>query len=388
MRKPFFSFDRDLTSEHLFEKLPKQEQTLLNDFETHIKASAGELRAKAHIVEIIRLREITGKSLFSLDDKDLDYFVSVLRNSGFSDHTKNKIKGFVSRFLKWSYKNWSEVFNELKVLKLNSSPERKKKITEKELISEEQIMKLLEAEPTLYWKTFLIVQAESAMRTTEARKLCWSQIDFQDDGFTTLNIPSKKNRDGSIKVKPIIVKKATKFLQELKKQQDQFGIKTDFVFPSPRDPNKEISKAVNLWFNQLCKKVLGRPSYNYILRHSKGTHLQEKVRKGELSKDNAVQFMRHSERVFDRTYSHMDEKAIIALMKKQIYNTKELTAEEKGRVKELEEEIENQKKEVAIQKIRESLLFQKLMNKISDKEFKEEWEALEQTEIIMNTPKK
>ncbi len=338
-----FIFTKELTSESIFQKLSNNEQKLISDFKIHIKASAGEQRAKGHIVEIIRLREITGKSLFDLNDKDIDYFASELRTSGFSDHTKNKIKGFISRFLKWHYKNWSELFCELNVLKLNSSPERKKKITQKELISEEQIMKLLEAEPTLFWKTFLITQAESAMRTGEIRNLTWSNIDFQDDGFTVINVPSKKNKDGSIKIKPVIVKKATKFLQELQKQQRLFEIKTDFVFPSPQNPNKPISKGVNIWFKNLCKKVLGHDSYNYILRHSIGTNLQEKVRKGEMSKDNAVQFMRHSEKVFDKTYSHMDEKAIIALMKKQIYNTKELTTEEKNN---LQKQIDSQNKKM------------------------------------------
>ncbi len=41
--------------------------------------------------------------------------------------------------------------------------------------------------------------------------------------------------------------------------------------------------------------------------------------------------MRHSEKMFDKVYSHMDKTQIKQLMKKQIYNTEELTEEQKNK---------------------------------------------------------
>jgi integrase len=153
-----------------------------------------------------------------------------------------------------------------------------------------------------------------------------------------LNIPSKKNRNGTIKVNPVVVKIAGRFLKELQEQQTKFNIKSKWVFPSPQDPNKNASNNVNRWFNSLCLRVLGRSGNNYLLRHSKGTELQKKVREGTLSKDNAVSFMRHSPEMFDKVYSHMDKDDIKQLIKKQIYNTQELTKEEKDEIKKLQEE--------------------------------------------------
>ena len=184
-----------------------------------------------------------------------------------------------------------------------------------------------------------MTQSEGGLRTGECRMLKWDMVNFEDDGFTTLNIPSKKNRNGTIHINPVVVKIAGNFLKKLKEQQDKLEIKTPYVFPSPYDSNKPISKGANLWFSDLCKKVLGHTSYNYILRHSKGTQLQKKVREGVLSKDNAVEFMRHSEKMFDKVYSHMDKEDIKALMKKQIYDTKKLTTDVKH---ELEIKIETQ----------------------------------------------
>jgi integrase len=336
MRKKFFSFENKLTSKSVYDSLPKKEQEHLNKFKDYILISAGKLRAEAGITEVLRFKVITGKSLFNLDLEDLRYFLKELQESDFANHTKNKIKSYIQRFLRWGFKDWSEKFNEFEDIKINTKAQRKKPITSKEMISEEDIKKLLEAEPSLYWKTFLITQAEGGLRTGEVRNLTWDMIDFEDDGFTTLNIPCKKNKQGTTEIKPVVVKIAGRFLKKLKEQQRKYDIKTKYVFPSPQDANKPISKAVNLWFNSLCKRVLGHSGYNYLLRHSKGTELQKKVREGTLSKDNAVEFMRHSEKMFDKVYSHMNEENIKQLIKKQIYNTKELTKEENNKIKELE----------------------------------------------------
>lgn len=339
-----FSYDNKTTSKKLYDKLNKQEREHLDKFRDYLLISASPMRTEEAIREVLRFKVIIGKTLFDIDLEDLRHFLKELKTCDFADHTKNKIKDFVQRFLRWGFKDWSIRFNEFSDIHINTDAQRKKPITSKEILTHEQIMKLLEAEPTLYWKTFLITQAEGGLRTGEARALTWDSVKFEDDGFTTLSIPSKKNRNGTIKINPVVVKVAGKFLQELKDQQDKYEIKSKYVFPSPYDPNQPISKGANLWFNKLCKKVLGRPSYNYILRHSKGTELQRKVREGTLSKDNAVEFMRHSDKMFDKVYSHMDTEDIKQLMKKQIYNIEELTEQDKKEIAELKEEIKGLKK--------------------------------------------
>lgn len=331
----------EITSQELYNKLSKKEKDILKKFKDYIMISASEGRADESAREILRFKEVTNKPLDKYNLEDLRHFLKELKQSGFADHTKNKVKGYVQRFLRWNFKDWSQRFNEFEDIKYNSEAQNKKKIDKKVLLTEKDIEKLLEEEPSLYWKTFLITQYEGGLRTKETRELEWKNIDFEDDGFTTLKIPSKKNKHGTIKINEIVVKTSGKFLENLKKEQGKREIKTKWVFPSPQDPTKPISKSVNLWFNNLCKKVLGRPANNYLLRHSKGTQLQEKVRKGELSKDNAVEFMRHSQKMFDKVYSHMDKEDIKQLMKKQIYNTKELTKEKKH---ELELKLEQQQK--------------------------------------------
>lgn len=341
-----FEFNKNLSKENLFNSLPKEDRETINRFKDYVLITAGEKRTDEGIREIVRFRFVIGKPFNEIDLEDLRYFLKELKGSDFGDLTKNKIKDWVKRFLRWNFKDWSERFNEFYDIKTNSDAQRKKQITDKEILREKEVNQLMEAEPTLFWKTFLITQFEGALRTGEARKLRWAEIDFGDDGFTTLNIPSKKNKHGTTIINPVVVKIAGNFLRELKRQQDKFEIKTPYVFPSPQNLNKPISKAVNQWFKGLCKRVLGRDAHNYLLRHGKATELQEKVRTGTLTKDNAVEFMRHSEKMFDKTYSHMDRNDIKQLMKKQIYDKIPLTPEENDRIKTLNNEVETLKRQM------------------------------------------
>ncbi len=330
MDNGWFSFDRKTTSKEIYISLNQNEKDIIDTFKDYLLISCSPIRADEGIREVLRFRKITGKELNDINKRELEYFLKELKQGDFADHTKNKIKDIVQRFLRWKYKDWSERFNEFRDIKINTFAQNKKEINSKTLLSMQDVKKLLDAEPYLFWQTFLITQYEGALRTLEVRSLEWDMITFEDDGFTILNIPSRKNTHGSTKINSVVVKIAGNFLERLKKQQDKYEIKSKFVFPSPQNPNKPISKSVNLWFSNLTKKVLGRSCNNYLLRHSKGTELQKKVRKGELSKDNAVEFMRHSEKMFDKVYSHMDKEDIRQLMKTQIYNTKELTEDKKN----------------------------------------------------------
>lgn len=364
MRELWFNYGESITSIELYENLPKEEQEVLDRFKDYSLITASKDRAEEGVREVLRFKKITGK-LLDADLEDLRYFLKELKRSSFADYTKNKVKNYIQRFLKWKFKDWSVRFNEFEDIKINGDAQNKKPITSKTLFTPEQVELLVEKEPSLYWKTFYSVQYEGGLRTKETRTLEWSNVSFEDDGFTTLSIPSKKNKNGTIKVNPVIIKTSGNFLKRLKEEQEKYGIKTKYVFPSPSNPNQYISKTGNIRFKKLCKEVLGREGNNYLLRHSKGTELQKKIREGTLSKDNAVEFMRHSQKMFDKVYSHMDKEDIKHLMKKQIYNTKELTSKEKSEISKMKERMDNMEKEMNV--VKKRLLVQCAINSISNK---------------------
>ena len=245
-------------------------------------------------------------------------------------------------------KIYSKELNEKKFdeLVIAASTGKYKEIS-KEVIKKEDFERLIKNEPSLYWKTFLSTSWFGALRTGEARTLLWERVKFEDDDYTTLEIPCKKNRNGTIKMRVIpIPPEATFFLKELKEQQRHSGIKSNWVFPSPHNPNKPISKSANLWFSNLTKKVLGVSHNNYLLRHGFGSSLKTLVKEGKMGKDNATEFMGHSEKMFDKVYSHMDKDDVKEMMKKQIYNFEYETPEKKDKIKDLEKENQRVKKEM------------------------------------------
>jgi len=353
----WLQFGKSVSSESVFKELPLEEQEILKKWKENLLTSASENRAKEGIKEILRFRKIIGVPLNNISHEDIIYFLNELKNSGFGDLTKNKIKSFIKRFLKDTFKDWTIRFDNLKIIKLNKKASRKNPITSKDIISKEELEMLIKEEPKLFWKTFLAVQYFGCLRTIEARSLLWESVEFEDDDFTTLTIISKKNPDSSPEERTLpLPSKVTYFLKELKKRQEKGGIKTKWVFPSPINHKKYISKSVNLWFNKLTKRVLGRAITNYVAtRHSYGSELRKMVKNGNLSKDNAIEFMGHSERMFEKVYSHLEKKDVKELMKKQIYNFEYLPEEKKHKlvneIKELNKRVgEMEKKNVIIVK--------------------------------------
>jgi len=337
MRTKLLGFTKDKSSQYYFNKLSQEEQGILNKFKDKLLISASPQRSVSVVNEVLRFKYMIGKNLNEIVLEDLEYYLKEIKESSFSDHFKNKIKGFVQRFLKWNYKDWSERFEGFEDINFNSDADRIKPITHKDVLTEKQMAKILETEKNLYWKTFLIVQYEGAYRTGEVRKLKWSDVTFRDQGFTDVKVSSKKNRNANEKFRELPLEKSTKFLTALKKQQKAEGIKTDWVFPSPINPNKHISKAVNSWFKKLTEKALGDPIYNYILRHTRGTELAVLVHKGVIPKSLALKFMGHSERMFDRVYSHVKESFLKKEMQDKLYDFEYMPEEKKH---ELEKKIE------------------------------------------------
>jgi len=303
-----------------FNKLRNADRAILDNFERYCLISANSARAKKYKTNVLRFLLMVEKKVDDINLEDLRDFLVVLKNSDFSDYYKNDIKGYIQRFLKWHFKDWSERFDNFEDIKFNSDAQRKVPITDKDIPTKEEVELLVKEETFIYWKTFLISQYEGALRTLECRKMKWDDLDMEDPELYWLDVSSKKNKNSTDKerIAPPLYQ-SVYFLNELKKWQKKNGIKSPYVFSSRRDPNKFISSSsVNKWFSRLTKKVLGRPLHNYLLRHGKGEELHKLVRENKLSEDNAVQMMGHSKKMFNKTYSHANKKEVKKILKKQV----------------------------------------------------------------------
>ncbi len=384
MRKKFFSYG-EKTSESIYKKLSKAEKQTLENFKDYLLISASLERSTEAQREILRFREITGVFLDKITLEDLRYFLKELKASEFADNTKNKSKGYVQRFLRWNFKDWSSRFDNFEDVKYNSDAQRKKPITSKTILTKEEIEKIMKTEPMLFWKTFFIVQYMGGLRTGETRKLKWSDVSFDDDDFSFIKVSSKKNKNATAKIREIpLGPDATYYLRELKQEQKNKELVTEWVFPSPTDPKEHISKFVNQWFKELTKKAIGREINNYICRHTRGTELKRLIKEGGMSKDNATEFLGHSERMFDKVYSHMDKEDVKQLMKKQIYSFEQVPPEQKNEIKKLKEDMNLQSKELAQSQVYNSLFSKYFLGQITKKELEEEILSFQEAKKIIN----
>ena len=333
MSGAWFEFVGENHSKEFYDKLSKEEKEILNKWKSKILANASEERAREGLRELLRFRAVVGKSLNNISNKETEYFSKQLRDCKFSGNTKNKILAYVRQFLKIQYKDHEERFDNFEYLRFIKEPERK----EDKILTQEEVKKMLNCEDSLFWKTFLILQWEGALRTKEARQLKWKEISIEGDGFTNINPHSRKNPDGSDKFRAIPLKESTSYLTELKKQQKEKHIESIWVFPSPMNPKNHISKSVNDWFNKLSKKALGKVVNPYLLRHSRLTELNKLVNNNLLSKDLALKFAGHSQEMFDKIYNHTTKEEVKNMLKKQIYDIGYLPEEKKHK---LEAEIE------------------------------------------------
>ena len=339
-----------------YKKLSEEDKKIINRFEEYCLVSASPGRAKKAKSNAIRFLTMINKKINKVSLEDLQNFLRLLKESNFSDYMKNDVKGYVQRFLRWHFKDWSERFNNFEDIKYVSEPQRAKQITPEDVLSKEDIEKLIKEEKDVFWKAFIIVQYQGALRTQETRTLMWDMINMEDSDVYWLNVKSKKNKNAQEKERPAppLEQQAIYFLNELKKEQNITNKKSLYVFPSKHDLNAPISSATtNMWFRRLTKKVLGRSVTNYLLRHSKGEELHKLVREGKLSKENATLMMGHSEKMFDKTYSHTNKRELLKLLKKQVLNVDYIAPEKKHELelkieemqKQLQEEIEERKRE-------------------------------------------
>lgn len=306
-----------------FEKLPKSQKAIIEDYVKYVSITSSSQRRLENVKRsLTQFRMLTNKPLDKITLKDLRDFLALVNSSNKTQATRNEIKHTIKRFLKQSYKDWSERFNNLEDIKLNMGI-NEEKINSETILKREDINKIMEAEKNLYWKTFFITLYESGLRPIELRTLTWKKIKFDvEDDLTEINIFATK----TTKARSVYVKEATYYLKRLKEESD-----SDLVFPSKRDKTKPIGKELPaVWLKRISEKVLGRPVYPYILRHSRATELYTNA---NIPDKTAQKFLGHSKSMSD-VYTHLSNKDVKEAVSKTIYKKRAIiTQEEKNEIK-------------------------------------------------------
>lgn len=289
---------------------------------------------------ILHIRYMLEKPIINITLEELRKILSIINSSELSNHYRNNLKVNLKNYLKFSIPEWSLKFQNLEDIRTNGIGQKNEaRINHKTLLTKEDIEKLVKAELSLRWRSFLLLQYEAGLRTIEVRNLKWDDIKLDvEDGLTEVNIYSTKTK----KSRTVYVKEATHYIKLYLQEQTNTDDKGLYIFHMKHDKNRPISKfSVNDWFGKLCKKVLNREGWNYLLRHSRASHLYQLSKENKISKDTAIKFMGHSEDM-SKTYDHPNPNDIKKMLREQVYQLEDLPPEKKHK---LERQLAEQKKE-------------------------------------------
>lgn len=313
-------------SQRHYSKFPKSEREAIDGFIKYVSiTSKSNRRLSNNKLSLITFRKFVNKPFEKVTLEDLRDFLALLNNSDRTESSRNELKHTIKRFLKWKFKNWSERFNSLEDIKLKMGM-NEEKINSETLLKKKDVDDIMNEEKSLFWKTFFITLYESGLRPIELRTLLWKKIDFDvDDDISEIHIFATKTH----KARSVFVKEGTYWLKRLKEESD-----SDLVFPSVRDKTKPLGKELPaVWLKRISEKVLGRPVYPYILRHSRANELYKSA---EISDKTAQKFLGHKKSMSD-IYSHLSSDDVKEAMAKTIYKKKQVLTKKKE--KELEDKI-------------------------------------------------
>jgi len=341
MLKSIPSFKRG-EYQQTYKKLSKENQKVIDEYGVYCcaKKKVSDEKILDMKRNVLKFKLVVGKDFIKTDLEDLRNYLSILNLSPLGDYTKNDMKVHIKKLLRWLFKDWSKRFDEFNDISQNTNPIRMRKFKDK-ILTKEEIEKLVRTETKMFWKAFLITQWEGAFRTKEIRFLKWS--DLKEDGdYYSVELYATKTK----KERPVVLNESKFYLDKLREEQENKNEKGVYIFHQTNDINKPVDKSTtSMWIKRLSKKALGRVIWSYCLRHTRATEYRRMVKEGQMSKDNALETLGHSEKMFEKTYSHLDIAEIKEMLKNQIYNFEDIPPERKHK---LEEEIKLLKKEVEL----------------------------------------
>jgi integrase len=271
---------------------------------------------------IKKFLDSTPKQMDKIKEEDLVKFINSL---DFQIRTKNTIKAYLKVFIKWYYPDWSLKFRNLDRICKQQKPS--KAFQPEDMISLEEIKKLIEAEKDLMYKVFWSVFFYGGFRPSECCQLLWDNIFFESQGVIIKLHATKTNRD--------FYKSLPREVEHLLKEWKKFN-SSRWVFPSPlKEDSPIISRTICARLKRLSKKTLNKLVVPYALRHSIATILYKDSKRKD---DDTAQQLGHNKSM-KQVYLNLDEDTLKANARKLWIKTKPLTPEEKEEFQKLKEEV-------------------------------------------------
>lgn len=269
------------------------------------------------------------KPLSEFNENNISKFLNSLT---FSIRTINDIKVFIKVFIKWYYPDYSARFRNLDKICKQQKPPRA--YEPEQMLSFEEIEKLVKAEKDLMYKVYWLVFFYGGFRPSECCGLKWSQVYFEPQGVV-IKIHTTKNGKDFYKSLPNNV-------EHLLKEWKRFN-SSEFLFPSPVTDSCIKSHSICVRLKALSKRALGKKVVPYQIRHSIATILY----KDDKRKDDETANQLGHTKSMKQIYMNLSEEDLKAKARSLWIKTKPLTSEDKNQIENLKKDIEKINKRLA-----------------------------------------
>ncbi len=305
---------------------------ILEDYISYKRTTVNyEPKIKLIIYFVKPFIELSNKPLGKYEEKELINYLHLM-DKKYSIGSMNQIKPTIKEFIKWHYIDHPARFRNLD--KLCRTQKKEKTYSPEQMLSKEDIEKLVQGENETRWKAYWLLLFYGGFRPGEVCKLKWEDIVFDKEG-AFINVYVKKNGNSFVKYIPEDV---CFYIRKIQNNN------SEYLFPTKRTnkhgvPVGDSPMTVSgVWqrLTRISKEVLGKHVNPYILRHSIATILynQEGVKE-----EDAAQQMGHSIDM-KKTYNNLSREKIKERMKKIYINPEDLPEEKKPEVLKRLEEVE------------------------------------------------
>lgn len=269
------------------------------------------------------------KPLNRLTEDDIAKFINSLK---YSIRSVNDIKVYLKVFIKWYFEDWSSRFKNIDKLCKSQTPS--KAYQPEQMISLEEIKKLIDGEQDLMYKVYWGVMFYGGFRPSECCRLEWNQIFFEPEGTIIKLHTSKTNKD----YYKSIPREVEHLLKEWKEHNS-----SNLVFPSSvKEGQPIIARSVLQKLKRLSKRVLNKDVVTYALRHSIATILYS----DDSIKDDDTAFQMGHSRSMKQNYLNLDVEKIKARSRRLWIKTKPLTPDERTEFEKLKKDVTNLMKDM------------------------------------------
>lgn len=323
--------------------LSEEDLEILKDFLKLCSIRAGEGKLQKIERVMLQFLDIIETPIKDIKTDDVNSYLIVLNKCDRSGWTKNECKVYIKKFLKWKFKDL-DMIEHFKGETIDISD----KITEKNLLTEEDIQKMLRVAETYKEKAYLFLSFESGARPQEIINLKFSDLDFKDD-IVDVTLYSNKTR----KTRLFPLKQSKEHLWNWK-ENFIYTNRTDkdYIFPArpKKDKHGDITNryspitttALNKLLRKLAKKSgIKKNVWNYLTRHTRATKLYE-----ELPVPIVEKLLGHSNMY--KTYAHISNKKAREEMLSKIYNVEKMTVDERNKLQGQIDELKKENIEIKI----------------------------------------